>query len=70
MKLFDNIEMGYINRHGWRINDEGMLVLTAAQAKEYQYMGRNIRNPEQRTMMIPGLHGCTLIFEGIHFIIK
>lgn len=70
MKQWDEIEMGYINRQGWNVNDEGLLVLTAAQARNAPHIGKSIRNSEQRTLMLPGLHGCTLIFEGVHFIIK
>ena len=66
--MFDEIEMNFISRKGWRVNEEGLLVLTAAQAKGAN-IGRSIRDPKQRTLMIPGLHGCTLLFEGMHFII-
>lgn len=69
MVTWDKIEMDFIARRGWRVNDEGLLVLTTAQAKEAPHIGRSIRNPEQRTLMIPSLHGCALIFEGQHFII-
>ena len=68
MVTWDKIEMDFIVRRGWRVNDEGLLVLTTAQAKGAN-IGRSIRNPEQRTLMIPSLHGCTLIFEGQHFTI-
>ena len=68
--IFDKIELDYINRRGWRVNDEGLLVLTAAQARTAPYMGRSIYNPEQRTLMIPGRHGSTLLFEGEHFVVK
>lgn len=69
MKQWDKIETDYINRRGWRVNDEGLLVLTEKQARNEPYIGRSIHNPEQRTLMIPGLRGCALNFEGQHFII-
>lgn len=68
MVTWDKIEMDFISRKGWRVNDDGLLVLNAAQAKSAN-IGRSIRNPKQRTLMIPGLHGCTLLFEGQHFMI-
>jgi len=69
MHLFDSIEIAYIKRKGWRINSDGILVLSAHQAKSEPYLGRNIRNPEQRTLMVPSERGCTLLFEGKHFIV-
>lgn len=66
--MFDKIMLDYIHRRGWKINDDGLLVLTAAQAKECT--GRSIRDPQRRSLMIPGLHGCALIFEGRHFIVS
>ena len=67
--IFDKIELDYIRRRGWRVNDEGLLVLTTAQARTEPYMGRSLYDPKVRTLMIPGLHGSTLIFEGEHFIV-
>lgn len=69
MKQFDKLEMEYINDRGWRVNEEGLLVLTAEQARNAPHFGRSIRNPETRTIMLPSLYGCTLIFEGKHFIV-
>ena len=66
---YDAIEREYIFDKGWHINADGMLELTAKQAAKEQYIGRSIRNPAQHTLMIPSLYGCTLLFEGQHFII-
>lgn len=68
--FYDHIEREYIFGHGWQINEDGRLQLTAKQAEKEQYIGRSVRNPEQRTLMIPSIHGCVLLFEGQHFIIK
>lgn len=67
---FDGIELEYITRKGWSINPDGLIEITRAQARKEPYIGHSIRNPRQRTLMISGTHGCTLLFEGRHFIIK
>ena len=72
MKHWDAREREYIFDHGWRIepdNDE-MLVLTQRQFDENQYTGRSIRDGNVRTLMLPSVHGCCLIFEGKHFRIE
>ncbi len=68
--FYDHIERECIFDHGWRINEDGRLQLTSKQAEKYQYIGRSVHNPEQRTLMIPNIHGSCLLFEGQHFIIK
>lgn len=67
--LFDAVEREYIFDNGWRINADGLLELTAKQASKAPFFGRSIRNQAQHTLMIPSLYGCTLLFEGKHFII-
>ena len=67
--MFDKIELEYIACRGWKVNGDGMLELTAKQAKDAPYISRSMRNPDRRTLMITGLHGCTLLFEGQHFIV-
>ena len=67
---FDAIAYEYILHKGWCINGDGLLELTAKQAEKEQYLGRSITNPDQRTLRIPSVHGCCLLFEGEHFIIK
>lgn len=66
--MFDEIMMDFITRKGWTVNDAGLLVLTAAQAKGAN-IGRSLRHPELRTLLLPGLHGTTLLTENRHFII-
>lgn len=68
--FYDHIEREYIFDHGWRINEDGRLQLTTKQAENEQYIGYSIRHNGQRTLMIPSVHGCCLLFEGEHFIIK
>lgn len=67
---YDAIEREYIFDKGWRINADGLLEITAKQAEKEQYIGYSIRHNGQRTLMIPSVHGCCLLFEGEHFIIK
>ena len=66
--MFDEIMMSFITRKGWTVNDEGLLVITAAQAKGAN-IGRRLSHPELRTLLIPGLPGTTLLTENRHFII-
>lgn len=72
MKHWDAREQEYIFDHGWRIDyDNGeMLVLTQKQFDENQYTGRSIHDESVRTLMLPSIHGCCLIFEGKHFRIE
>ena len=69
MKHWDAIEQEYIFDHGWKIDydDNEMLVLTKEQFRRYQYTGRSIHDANVRTLMLPSVHGCCLIFEGKHF---
>lgn len=67
--LFDALEREYIFDNGWRINDEGLLELTAKQANKAPYFRRSILDPAKHTLMIPSMYGCTLLYEGKHFII-
>ncbi len=69
MKHWDAREQEYIFDHGWRIDYDNneTLVLTQNQFDENQYTGRSIHDPSVRTLMLPSVHGCCLIFEGKHF---
>lgn len=72
MKKWDAIEQEYIFEHGWKIDHDNseMLVLTNKQFKQNQYTGRSIHDNSVRTLMLPSIHGCCLIFEGKHFRIE
>ena len=72
MKNWDAREQEYIFDHGWRIDydHDEMLVLTQKQFDENQYTGRSIHDERVRTLMLPSVHGCCLIFEGRHFRIE
>ena len=47
-----------------------MLVLTKKQFEQNQYTGRSIHDNSVRTLMLPSVYGCCLIFEGKHFRIE
>lgn len=59
----------YAARKGWTINQAGLIQLTKEQAASSQYIGTSLTDPTQRTLVVAGHHGCTLLFENIHFII-
>lgn len=60
-------EREYFFDHGWQINTEGMLTLTAKQAA--QSAGKSIRFPGKRTLMVPCDTGLCLLIEGNHFVV-
>ena len=67
MKKWDYMEQHCIFDHGWQIDKDEMLVLTKDQFNAYSYSGHSYRDPTVRTLMIPSMNGCCLIFEGKHF---
>ena len=67
---WDSREQEFIFDHGWKFDSNEKLVLTKRQFDDYQYSGRSIRNENVKTLMIPSVHGCCLIFEGLHFKIE
>lgn len=66
MKKWDAIEQEYIFDHGWKLDKDEMLILTKDQYRKHQYSGKSVRDG-RKTMMLPSIHGCCLIFEGKHF---
>jgi len=66
--LFSAREREYIYDHGWQINCDGMLILTAKQAAKAA--GKSIRHPGKRTLMLPDDTGLVLLIEGLHFIVN
>lgn len=67
MLNFDEREREFIFDHGWKISDDGILILTKEQFRKYQYTGKSIRDSKIRTLMLPSVNGCCLIFEDKHF---
>lgn len=66
---FDSTEREYILDRGWHINDDGLLELTRAQFSKAPYAGCSYEDMKKHTLMIPSLHGVTLLYEDKHFII-
>lgn len=69
MRIFDATEREFIFDHGWRVADDGKLIISKEQFRKYQYTGKSVRDGKTKTMMIPSNNGCCLIFEGKHFCI-
>lgn len=65
--MFSAMEREYIYDHGWKIDEDGILVLTPDQFRKYQYTGTSVRDRNVKTLMLPSDNGCCLIFEGKHF---
>lgn len=70
MKKWDAREQEFAFDRGWRFDEDETLVLTEKQYSAYQYAGRSALDGNVRTLMIPSVHGCCLIFEGKHFRIE
>lgn len=68
MLHLDAYERDYIIDRGWTIRADGMIILTAEQARKAS-LGQSIRHPGKHTLTLPSIHGLTLIFEGMHFIV-
>ena len=66
-RMYSKREREYFFDHGWRINADGLLTLTAKQAA--QSTGKSIRYPGKRTLMVPSDDGLVLLIEDRHFII-
>lgn len=67
MKKWEKCQQEYAFDHGWKFDENEMLILTQKQFKDYQYSGKLIKDPKTKTLMIPSAHGCCLILEGMHF---
>lgn len=67
LHTFDSREREYIFDRGWTVKKDGMLVVPKADAKR---LGKSVRFPGMRTLMLPSETGCTLIIEGRHFVVE
>ena len=67
MKHWDRMEQEYIFDHGWRIDADEMLILTAEQFRKAPYTDHSFRDKKIKSIMIPSIHSCCLILEGKHF---
>ena len=64
---WDSYEREYIIEHGGWFDDDGMAVIRKGDFDRLQYADYSIIKPNQRTWMIPGDHGLSLLYEGEHF---
>ena len=67
MIFWDDRELECIFDHGWVVGKDNKLQITKKQFENYQYTDRSIEDSSIRTLMLPSVHGCCLIFEGKHF---
>ena len=66
-RIYSAREIEYFTDHGWQINADGMLTLTAKQAAKHT--SKSIRFPGKRTLRVPTDTGLALLIEDRHFII-
>lgn len=68
MMNWDSMQREFIFDHGWKINREsGKLELTRKQFDDWCYTGESLNDSSIKTIMMPSVHGCCLIFEHKHF---
>lgn len=68
MKNWDYIEQQYIFDHGFQIDyNNNEMLLIKKQQFEKLYHGKSIKDNKTRTLVIPSVFGCCLIFENKHF---
>ena len=65
--MWDLREKEYIFDHGWTIGKDDKIRLTKSQFNKNQYTGRSLKDPSVKTLMLPSINGCCLIFEHKHF---
>lgn len=67
--FYDSYSLNWIFDHGIKYdNKTGHLYVTKKQFSNLAYTGKSIHGPE-KTIMLPSIHGCMLIFENKHFTI-
>ena len=69
MKNWDAYEREDILNNGGRFDANGIAHFTKKCWESMQYTDVSIKDKNVRTLMIPSIHGCCLIFEGKHFVI-
>ena len=67
-RLYSAREREYFFDHGWKINADGLLTLTAQQAAKSA--SKSVRIPGKRTLLVPTDTGLVLLIEERHFIIE
>ena len=69
MKNWDSYERDYILDHGGYFDDFGVAHFDKNNRLICEKLGHSVRYPNMRTLVIPSVHGCCLIFELMHFVI-
>lgn len=69
MKKWDAYEQEYVFNHGGRFDADEIAHFSNAWWEIMQNKGVSINDENVRTLMIPSVHGCCLIFENKHFVI-
>lgn len=65
--VWDKTAIDFFNRHNWKIDNNGIVLIPKKDFENYVYTGVDIYNKNIKTLMYGGLHGSTLIFENKHF---
>ena len=60
-------ELEWINDHGLKMDDNGIIQIPRAKWARMQYTDESLRHPGKHTLMIPSDFGCCLLTEGMHF---
>lgn len=69
MKKWDRYEQEHIFDLGGYFDENEVAHFSKERWETMQYTGTSINDENVRTLMIPSIHGCCLIFENKHFVI-
>ena len=66
-KTWTGRELEWINDHGLKIDNNGIIQIPRAKWSRMQYTDKSLRHPGKRTLMIPSDFGLCLLTEDMHF---
>lgn len=66
-KRWVGIEREWIYDHGFRIDDDGLILIPKSKWIRLQWTGTRLSNPSLKTLVIPSDFGTCLLTEGLHF---
>lgn len=69
MKNWDAYETEYILNHGGHFDEKEIAHFSKSNHVIMDRLTDSLRFPSIRSLMIPSVHGCCLIFEKTHFVI-
>lgn len=67
MYRFTGRSLEWVLDHGFKIDQNGLLLIPAAKWRCLQYTDVSIRDRHTKTLCIPSDNGITLLFEHKHF---